>query len=148
MLFGLSKTQNKTINNYWNTGENPVSILRLPTLKLLIDHAEANEDGYQGVKLKHFLCEKGYIVNHVVEIVKFHKHYGNTISEASEAAVNVHADERVRLLLDVSQILNCNVLPDSMEIAQCAAKLKAFQKLFNCSKETAILNGVTSEDVK
>ena len=35
-----------------------------------------------------------------------------------------------------------------MEIAQCATKLKAFQKLFNCFKETAILNGVTSEDVK
>ena len=42
-------------------------------LKLIIDDAEANEDGescYQDVKLKRFLYEKGYTVNHAVEIVK------------------------------------------------------------------------------
>ena len=54
------------------------------------------------------------IVNHAVKIVNsivecFDKRYGNTVSETSETAVNVHADERDRLLLDVSRILNCNV---------------------------------------
>ena len=50
------------------------------------------------MKLKNVLCEKGYIVNHAVEIVKSivefsDKLYGNTISEMSKAAANVHADE-------------------------------------------------------
>ena len=95
-------------------------ILKLPILKLIIDHVEANKDGkpcYQDVKLKHFLHEKGYIVNHLVEIVKsivecFDKHYGKTISNTSKAAVNVHGDEGDCLLFDVSRILNCNVWPD------------------------------------
>ena len=79
----------------------------------------------------------------------FNKHYGNTISETSEAAVNVHMQMRGDcLLLDVSQILNCNVWPDSTETAQYATQLAAFQKLFDCFKEMAIFNGVTSEDIK
>ena len=97
--------------------KDPASILKLFTLKLIIDDVEANEDGephYQDVNLKHFLREKGYIVNHAVRIVNsivecFDKRYGNTISETSETAVNIRADERDRLLLDVSRILNCNV---------------------------------------
>ena len=47
--------------------KDPASILKLFTLKLIIDDVEANEDGeprYQDVNLKHFLREKGYIVNH------------------------------------------------------------------------------------
>ena len=51
----------------------PASILKLPMIKLIIDDVEANEDGephYQHVKLKHFLHEKGYIVNHAVEILE------------------------------------------------------------------------------
>ena len=79
----------------------PASILKSPTLKLIIDYVEANEDGepsYQNVKLEQFLCEKGYMVNHAVEIVKpimkcFDKRHGNAISEMNKAAVNVHADE-------------------------------------------------------
>ena len=69
-------------------------ILKLPMLKLIIDHVEANEDGklcYQDVKLKHFLCEKGYIVNHLVEILKsvvecFDKCYGDRLSRMNDAA--------------------------------------------------------------
>ena len=80
--------------------KNPPSILKLPVLKLIIDCVETNKDGephYQDVKLKHFLHQKGYIVNQVVEIVNsivecFDKHYGNTISEMSKAAVSVHVD--------------------------------------------------------
>ena len=125
-------------------------------LKLIIDHAEANEDGepcYQDVELKHFLHEKGYVVNHAVKIVKsivecFGKCYGNTISETSKAVVNDHADEGDLLLLDVSQILNCNVWSDSMEIAHYATQHVAFQKLFDHFKEMAIFNDVTSEDIK
>ena len=131
-------------------------ILKLPMLKLIIDDVEANEDGeprYQNVKLKHFLREKGYIVNHVVEIVKsiadcFNKCYGNAVLETSKAAVNVHADEWDHLLLDVSRILNCNVWLDLTEIAQYATQLAAFQELFDHFKEMVIFNGVTSEDVK
>ena len=51
--------------------KDPGLILKLPTLKLIIDHAEANKDGephYQVVKLNFFFCEK-YIVNYVMEIV-------------------------------------------------------------------------------
>ena len=46
--------------------KDPVLIFKLPKLKLIIKHVEANEDGescYQYVKLKHFLHEKGYLVN-------------------------------------------------------------------------------------
>ena len=97
--------------------KDPASILILPMLKLITDNVEANGDGepcYQDVKLKHFLRENGYIVNHAVKIVKsilkyFDKCYGNAISEMSEVAVIVPADEEGCLLLDVSQILNCNV---------------------------------------
>ena len=75
--------------------KDPASIFKLPTIKLITDHAETNEDGeprYQDVKLKHFLIKKDCIVNHAIEIVKsiveyFNKHYGNTISHTSEAAV-------------------------------------------------------------
>ena len=127
--------------------KDPASILKLPMPKLKIDNVEANEDGKpccQNVKLKHFLHEKGCIVNHAVEIVKsivecFDKCYGN---------VNVHVDEGDHLLLDVSQILNCNVWPDSTEILQHAPQLVALQKLFDCFKEMAIFNGVTSQDIK
>ena len=54
------------------------------------------------MKLEHSLREKGYSVNHAVEIVKsivecFDKHYDNIISEMSEAGVSVHADEGHRL---------------------------------------------------
>ena len=97
--------------------KDPVSILILPMLKLITDNVEANGDGepcYQDVKLKHFLRENGYIVNHAVKIVKsileyFNKCYGNAISEMIEVAVIVPADEEGCLLLDVTQILNCNV---------------------------------------
>ena len=90
--------------------KDPASILKLHMLKLIIDNVEVNEDGephYQDVKLKHFLPEKGYIVNHAVKIVKyivecFNKCYGNAISETSKAAVNVHGDKGDHLLLDVS----------------------------------------------
>ena len=117
-------------------------------LKLITDHVEANKDGephYQHVKLKYFLREKGYIVNHVMEIVKsivecfvecFDKCHDNAKSETSKVATSVHADEGDHLLLDVSQILICNVWPDSTE------------KLFDCFKEMAIFNGVTSKEVK
>ena len=74
--------------------KDPALVLKLPTLKLIIDDVGANEDGeprYQDVKLNHFLCEKGYNANYVGKIVKFivvcfDKRYGNTISEMSEAA--------------------------------------------------------------
>ena len=125
-------------------------------LKLIIDDAEANEDGescYQDVKSKRFLYEKGYTVNHAVEIVKsimecFNKCSSNAISEKSEGAVNVHADEGGCLLLDVSQILNYIIWPYSTEIAQYTTQLAVSQKLFDRFKEMAIFNGVTSEDVK
>ena len=95
-------------------------------LTLIIDHVEATEGGkphYQDEKFKYFVCEKSYLVNYVVQIVKsivecFNKRYGNTVSETNEITVNVHVDEGDHLLLDVSQILSCNVWPDSMEIAQ------------------------------
>ena len=66
--------------------------------------------------------EKGYTVNYAVEIGKFtvesfDKGNGNTISEKSEAAANVHADEGDRLVLDVSLILNCDVWTDLAEIS-------------------------------
>ena len=125
--------------------KDPASIFKLPMPKLIIDNAEANEGEpcYQDVKLKHFFCEKGYIVNHVVEFVKsivecFDKRYGSAISETSEAAVNVHVDEGDCLLLDVSRILNCNVWPDLTKIAQYATQYAVFQKLFDRFKEMAI----------
>ena len=102
--------------------KDPALILKLPTLKLITDYVEANKDGepcYDDVKLKHL--KKGYIVSHAIEIVKsivecFDKRYGNTISETSKEAVNVHAYEGDCLILHISPILNCNVWPDSMEI--------------------------------
>ena len=105
------------------------------------------------MKLKHFLREKGYIVNHAVKIVKsivecFYKCYGNTISEMSEAAVNVHVDEGDCLLLDVSRIVNCNVWSDLTEIAQYSIQLAAFQELFDHFKEMTIFSGVTFRDIK
>ena len=131
-------------------------ILKSPTLKLIIDNVEANEDGepsYQNVKLEQFLCEKSYMVNHAVEIVKpimkcFDKRHDNAISEMNKAAVNVHADEGDRLLLDASRILNCTVWPDSTEIVQYATQLAAFQKIFDRFKEMAIFNWVTSKGIK
>ena len=62
------------------------------------------------MKLKHFLREKGYIVNHAVKIVKsivecFYKCYGNTISEMSEASVNVHVDEGIASYLMSVELL-------------------------------------------
>ena len=78
-----------------------------PSINSQITHAEDGEPHYQDVKLKHFLPEKGYIVNHAEKIVKyivecFNKCYGNAISETSKAAVNVHGDKGDHLLLDVS----------------------------------------------
>ena len=75
--------------------ERPSIDFQITHNKLITDHVETNEDGeprYQDVKLKHFLIKKDYIVNHAIEIVKsiveyFNKHYGNTISHTSEAAV-------------------------------------------------------------
>ena len=89
---------------------------------------------------------KFWNVKSIVEC--FNKCYGSAISKASEATVNVHVDEGDYLLLDVSQILNCNVWPDSIEIAKYATQPAAFQKLFYCFKEMAIFNGVTFKDVK
>ena len=89
---------------------------------------------------------KFWNVKSIVEC--FNKCYGSAISKASEATVNVHVDEGDCLLLDVSQILNCNVWPDSIEIAKYATQPAAFQKLFYCFKEMAIFNGVTFKDVK
>ena len=137
------------------TEKDPVSILILLMLKLIIDYVEANKDGeprYQNVTLKHFLCEKDNIVNHAMEIVKsiverFDKCYGTTITETSEATINVYVDKGNHLLLGASQILNCNVWPDLTEIGQYATQIAAFQKLFDCFKEMAIYNGVTSTDI-
>ena len=45
--------------------KDPASILKLPMLKLIIDHVEANEDGepcYQDVKLKHFCMKKATLL--------------------------------------------------------------------------------------
>ena len=70
------------------------------------------------------------------------------MSETSEAAVNVPADEGDCLLLDVSRILNCNIQPDLTEIAQYSTQLAAFQKVFDHFKEMTIFNGVISEGVK
>ena len=86
------------------------------------------------------------IVKSIVEC--FNKCYGNPITEMSKTAVNVHADERDHLLLDVSRILNCNVWPYLTEIAQYTTQLADFQKLFDHFKEIAIFNGVTSKDIK
>ena len=47
-----------------------------------------------------------------------------------------------------SQILKCNVLPDSMEIPQHITQLAFFQKLFDRFKEMATFNDVTSKDVQ
>lgn len=89
--------------------KDPASILKLPALKLIIDHVEANEDGepcYQDVKVKYFLREKCYIVNHEVEIVKaivecFDKRYGNTISETSEQLMFMQMKRIVSYLMSV-----------------------------------------------
>ena len=59
-----------------------------------------SEPRYQDIKLKYFLCEKGYTVEHALETIKsiveyFNKRYGNKMPEMSKAAVNSHVDEGI-----------------------------------------------------
>ena len=99
MLLRLSKTHKK---NCWRLlryeEKDPGLIRKLPTLKLIIDHAEANKDGephYQVVKLIFFFVKNTLLIMwwKLSMVECFNKHYGNTISETSKVAVNVFVDK-------------------------------------------------------
>ena len=95
-------------------------VFQLPTLKLVIDAIELNDEGgptlYQDLKVNYYLRERKYIQNRVPEMAHpiiscFEKWYGNLNSDETEAAVNDNYDHRDLILFDVCCILNFNLWP-------------------------------------
>ena len=95
-------------------------VFQLPTLKLVIDAIELNDEGgptlYQDLKVNYYLRERKYIQNRVLEMAHpiiscFEKWYGNLNSDETEAAVNDNYDHRDLILFDVCCILNFNLWP-------------------------------------
>ena len=98
-------------------------VLKLPTLKSVVDEIEDDEDGeptYQGQKVKRYLQEKRFIKDHAVHIIEriissIEEQYGKVSSEESvlpsKSKYEV-SDEGDSVIFDVCCILNTNVLPD------------------------------------
>ena len=140
--------------------KNSTNVFKLPTVKLVVEAIESNEDDgeplYQNQKVHYYIREKRYIENHIVEIVDsiiscFERRYGNLYSDASDAAVNVNADEGDWVIFDICCVLNCNVWPDVTPDSDLQEKfsvqLTALQKIFNRYKNMEVFNTFTSDDV-
>ena len=96
-------------------------VLKLPTLKSVVDEIEDDEDGeptYQGQKVKRYLQEKRFIKDHAVHIIErimssIEEQYGKVSSEESvlpsKSKYEV-SDEGDSVIFDVCCILNTNVI--------------------------------------
>ena len=98
-------------------------VLKLPTLKSIVDEIEDDEDGeptYQGQKVKRYLQEKRFIKDHAVHIIEriissIEERYRKVSSEESvlpsKSKYEV-SDEGDSVIFNVCCILNTNVLPN------------------------------------
>ena len=139
---------------------NPAFVFELPTLKLVIEAIESNEeDGeplYQNQKVHYYAREKRFLENHSIEIVEaiiacFERRYGHLYCDTNDNDVNVNSDEGDRVLFDVCRILNCNVWPEitaGSDLEETfSVQLTSFGKLFNRYNDMEVFMGLTSDNV-
>ena len=161
-IIGVLDLVESTKNNYERLfrklSKNRNYVFQLPTLKSVIDAIESNdEDGeamYQDQKVNYYIREKKYIENHALDMVQaiiscFEKRYGNLYSNDTEAAVNVNSDHGDRILLDICQILNCNIWPKNQTSneKEFVVQLNAFRNVFDRYSGMEIFKEFIKEDV-
>ena len=101
-----TKRNYKKVLKQFESDKNNV-FLFLPILKSVINEIENNKDSkpeYQGQKLKFYSCEKEYLKNHCVNIVKaivmcYEDSYSSLLSDNNNESLEISDDENMVTLV-------------------------------------------------